>query len=221
MKAIVVIFGLVLIPAGVAAQSEPQGTIERGKEVYETFCWSCHGRYGRGDGPAAQYLATPPADFTNPAVLGGRSNQQIVTSLIQRKGRPDTAHMPMTTVIESVKEDALRDAVAYIRTLTVPGKHVSVLAGKDIYETFCSVCHGSQGDGRGPAAKNLAVKPRDFTSKDFVIEGREEEIYRTIFMGAAKASHGSPLMPEWKTTLSREQVDDVIQYLKTFKKAQP
>lgn len=221
MRAIVVILGLVLIPAGVVAQSEPQGAIERGKEVYETFCWSCHGRYGRGDGPAAQYLATPPADFTNPAVLGGRSNQQIVTSLIQRKGRPGAAHMPMTTVIESVKEDALRDAIAYIRTLTVPGKHVSVLAGKDIYETFCAVCHGSQGDGRGPAAKNLAVKPRNFTSKDFVIEGREEEIYRTIFMGAAKASHGSPLMPEWKTTLSREQVDDVIQYLKTFKKTQP
>ncbi|MFQ5960822.1 MAG: c-type cytochrome [Candidatus Methylomirabilales bacterium] len=221
MKVVAMILGLVLMPAGVVAQSAPQGAIERGKEVYETFCWSCHGRYGRGDGPAAQYLATPPADFTNPAVLGGRSNQQIVTSLIQRKGSPDTAHMPMTTVTETVKEDALRDAIAYIRTLTVPGKHVSVLAGKDIYETFCSVCHGSQGDGRGPAAKNLSVKPRDFTSKDFVIEGREEEIYRIIFMGATRASHGSPLMPEWKTTLSREQVQDIIEYLKTFKRPQP
>jgi mono/diheme cytochrome c family protein len=221
MKAIAMILGLLLMPAGAVAQSEPHGAIERGKEVYETFCWSCHGRYGRGDGPAAQYLATPPADFTNPAVLGGRSNQQIVTSLLQRKGRPETAHMPMMTVIETVKEEALRDAIAYIRTLTAPGKHVSVLAGKDIYETFCSVCHGSAGDGRGPAAKNLTVKPRDFTSKDFVIEGREEEIHRTIFMGAARASHGSPLMPEWKTTLSREQVQDIIEYVKTFQAARP
>jgi mono/diheme cytochrome c family protein len=128
----------------------------------------------------------------------------------------------MTTVTETLKEDALRDAIAYMRTLAVPGKHVSVLAGKDVYNTFCRGCHGARGDGQGPAAKNLAgVKPRDFTSKDFVIEGREEEIYRTIFMGAAKASHGSAYMPEWRTTLSRQQVQDIIEYLKTFKKPQP
>jgi mono/diheme cytochrome c family protein len=128
----------------------------------------------------------------------------------------------MATVIESLKEDALRDAITYIRTLAVPGKHVSVLAGKDIYDTFCQACHGSQGDGKGPAAKNLVgVKPRDFTSKEFVIEGREEEISRAIFMGGAKAFHGSPYMPEWRTTLSRQQVQDIIEYLKTFKSPQP
>jgi mono/diheme cytochrome c family protein len=103
--------------------------------------------------------------------------------------------------------------------MAVPGKHVSLLAGRDIYNTFCWMCHGSKGDGEGPAAKNLVgVKPRDFTSKDFIIEGREEEVYRTIFMGAAKAFHGSPYMPEWRTALSRQQIQDVMEYLKTFKK---
>jgi mono/diheme cytochrome c family protein len=65
------------------------------------------------------------------------------------------------------------------------------------------------------------VKPRDFTSKDFIIEGREEEVHRTIFEGAAKTFHGSPYMPEWKTALSHQQTLDVVEYLKTFKKSIP
>ncbi len=222
MRAGMAILGLLLMAGGVAAQPQAQAVVPQGEEVYMTFCWTCHGRYGRGDGPAAQYIATPLPDFTNPAVLGGRSNQQIVSTLTQRKGRPDTAHMPMATVIESLKEEALRDAIAYIRTLAVPGKHVSILAGKDIYNTFCQACHGSRGDGQGPAAKNLVgVTPRDFTSEEFVIEGREEEISRAIFMGGAKGFHGSPYMPEWRTTLSQQQIQDVMEYLKTFKKPNP
>lgn len=222
MRAGMAIFGLLLMAGGVAAQPKSQGSLARGEEVYRTVCWTCHGRYGRGDGPAAEYLAARPPDFTNPALLGGRSDRQIVTALKKRKSRPGGAHTPMATVIENLKEDALRDAIAYVRTLAVPGKHASLLAGKDIYNTFCQTCHGSRGDGQGPAAKNLVgVKPRDFTSKDFVIEGREEEIYEIIFRGAAKAFHGSPYMPKWSTTLSRQQVQDIIEYLKTFKTPQP
>lgn len=221
MRATVAILGLLLMAGGVAAQQEAQKAVTRGEQVYRTFCWTCHGRYGRGDGPAAEYLAARLPDFTDPAVLGDKSDQQIVAHITARKGPPDTNHTPMVIIAKVLKEEALRDAIAYIRTLSVPGKHASVLAGKDIYNTFCRACHGSQGDGQGPAAKNLAgVKPRDFTSKDFVVEGREEEVYRAIFMGAAKAFHGSPYMPEWRTALSRQQIQDVMEYLKTFKRSQ-
>ena len=214
--------GLFLIVGGAAAQPQPQKAVTRGEQVYRTFCWTCHGPYGRGDGPAAPNLAVRPPDFTNPAIFGGKSDQQIIARLTARKGPPDAKAHPMSVVVATLKEDALRDAIAYIRTLAVPGKHVSLPAGKDIYTTFCQACHGTRGDGQGPAAKNLAgVTPRDFTSKDFVIKGREEEIYKTIFQGAAKAFHGSPYMPEWSTTLSRQQVQDVVEYLKTFKSRKP
>jgi cytochrome c len=120
-----------------------------------------------------------------------------------------------------IREDSLRHVIAYIRTLAVPGKHVSVMAGKDIYQSFCWVCHGTQGDGNGPAAKNLVdAKPRDFTSKDFIIQGREQKIYRSISLGAAKAFHGSSYMLEWGTALSPQQIRDVTEYLKTFQRSQ-
>jgi copper transport protein len=38
-------------------------SIARGRELFETDCTQCHGLTGRGDGPLAETLSIPPADF--------------------------------------------------------------------------------------------------------------------------------------------------------------
>jgi mono/diheme cytochrome c family protein len=195
-----------------------KGDVKRGGDVYKSLCWTCHGNYGRGDGPAAKYLAYPPPDLTDPRVFGKKNDQEIVAGVMDVKAQTGGSHKSMV-IGEVLKREALQDAIAYMRSLSVPGKHASVSAGKDIYHTFCASCHGVKGDGQGPAAKNLTgVKPRDFTSKDFVIQGHEEQIKKTIFEGAAKTFHGSPYMPQWKTALTEPQIADIVEYLKTFKK---
>jgi mono/diheme cytochrome c family protein len=35
-----------------------------GAKLYRTYCASCHGVSGRGDGPMAEYLRVPPTDLT-------------------------------------------------------------------------------------------------------------------------------------------------------------
>lgn len=40
--------------------------VARGEEVYATYCLSCHGANLRGDGPLAENLNPPPADFDAP-----------------------------------------------------------------------------------------------------------------------------------------------------------
>jgi len=35
-----------------------------GKEMYTSYCASCHGAAGKGDGPAASALKVPPSDLT-------------------------------------------------------------------------------------------------------------------------------------------------------------
>ena len=217
-KLILVLSVLAPLMAGASApRTEPMAQAERGEKVYKSLCWTCHGLYGRGDGPASQYLARTPPDFTDAKIVRQRSDSQILSAVADEKGGVRASHRSMI-IGEVLEKEALRDAIAYIRTFSVPGKHVSIPAGRDIYNTFCWTCHGTKGDGKGPAAKNLVgAKPRDFTSRDFVIEGREEEIYRTIFAGAAKSFHGSPYMPEWKSALSWQQMLDVMEYLQTFK----
>ncbi len=216
---VLVLFGLFCVLMGASApQVRAKGDLKRGEEVYKSLCWTCHGNYGRGDGPAAKYLAFPPPDLTDPRVFGKKSDQEIIAGVMDVQAQTGGSHKSMV-IGEVLKKEALQDAITYMRSLSVPGKHASISAGKDIYNTFCASCHGVKGDGRGPAAKNLTgVKPRDFTSKDFVVQGHEEQIKKTIFEGAAKTFHGSPYMPEWKTTLTAPQIADIVEYLKTFKK---
>lgn len=42
-----------------------------GKEMYMAYCASCHGVDGKGNGPAAAALKTPPADLTQIAARNG------------------------------------------------------------------------------------------------------------------------------------------------------
>lgn len=198
-----------------AAAEGTASTKLQGQQVYDELCATCHGRYGRGDGPLAPNLKAPLLDFTNSAWLGGRTDEAIA------KGLENASHGPMT-VATVLKPEILQDTIAYIRTLSVPGKHVSVPAGRDIYAASCQGCHGANGDGKGPVAQYLEPpKPRDFTSSEFKIEGREDELVNFISLGAAKAMHGSPYMPEWATRLSPAQIRDTVEYMKTLKKAAP
>jgi mono/diheme cytochrome c family protein len=56
------------VAAPVSAQTPgaPPPTESRvgGSSVFKTYCASCHGESGRGDGPVAQFLKRKPADLT-------------------------------------------------------------------------------------------------------------------------------------------------------------
>ena len=50
----------------------------------------------------------------------------------------------------------------------VPVKVTSAASGKEMYVSYCAVCHGTDGKGNGPAASALKTPPTDLTmlSKD-------------------------------------------------------
>jgi mono/diheme cytochrome c family protein len=60
---------LAVLPAFAGDDLDVVGT---GGQLYRTYCASCHGVEGRGNGPAAAALATPPADLTALAQKFGR-----------------------------------------------------------------------------------------------------------------------------------------------------
>jgi len=55
-----------------------------GKEMFVSYCASCHGKDAKGDGPAANALKQAPADLTSLAKLnGGKYPADKVTSVLR------------------------------------------------------------------------------------------------------------------------------------------
>ena len=82
MKPMLATLMVVCLAAGiVAAQTTGQPTIKKeavkntssadGPAMFQSYCASCHGKTGRGDGPAAAALKTKPADLTTAAKRRG------------------------------------------------------------------------------------------------------------------------------------------------------
>ena len=76
---------------GPQARQPQTATVESGRELFQTYCASCHGVAGRGDGPSAGELRHRPADLTQFAKQnGGVFNQALLHRVID--GRTVKAH---------------------------------------------------------------------------------------------------------------------------------
>lgn len=84
--------------------------------------------------------------------------------------------------------------------------------GGTVYSKYCSVCHGSQGNGDGFNAYNLATKPRNFTDTSFVNRLDSNLIIETVSKGGGVVGLSS-LMPAWGHTLSEEDIIYVSNYV--------
>jgi mono/diheme cytochrome c family protein len=57
--------------AAIPAASQTAGQDGTGRTLYLRYCGACHGPRGRGDGPVAQSLGTPPTDLSQLATENG------------------------------------------------------------------------------------------------------------------------------------------------------
>ena len=103
--------------------------VASGNQTYREYCTSCHGEDGKGMGPAASTLKTPPSDLTTLAKRHGGNFPEGYVAEILRLGKPIQAHgsseMPVWGPIFGVRdkfnEVALRRRIknlcAYLATL--------------------------------------------------------------------------------------------------------
>ena len=90
-------------------------------------------------------------------------------------------------------------------------------AGKKLYDSHCSQCHGEKGDGQGVAAAFLLPRPRDFTKGKFKIRttpsGKlptDADLHHIIKVGMPYTS-----MPAWPH-LTDAEIDNLVAYVKSF-----
>jgi len=77
----------------------------------------------------------------------------------------------------------------------------SAADGKEMFTTYCAVCHGQDAKGDGPAAAALKKTPANLTTLTARNNGKfpELKVYQTIHGDVDMPSHGSRDMPMWGT----------------------
>jgi mono/diheme cytochrome c family protein len=83
-------------------------------------------------------------------------------------------------------------------------------AGAKIYQSNCATCHGAQGQGDGPLARNLVPPPSNLAGK--ATEAKNTEKWEAIIRDGKPGT----AMPPWKGSLSPQQIQDVLAYIKTL-----
>ena len=94
----------------------------------------------------------------------------------------------------------------------LPGSAATLDRGAKVYAQNCASCHGSSGQGDGPAGKALVPPPANLAWLSHSrMGGSDRYIYWTVAEG------GQPLgtaMPAFKSTLSQEDTWAVVAYVR-------
>jgi len=104
-------------------------------------------------------------------------------------------------------------AIALGLALSASGPAQAVDA-KQVFEFYCAQCHGVKGDGKGiNVGPDFATDPRNFTvAKE--MEKRTDADIKGVIMDGGHSISKSPLMPSWGATLSGEEVDALVGYIR-------
>ncbi len=85
--------------------------------------------------------------------------------------------------------------------------------GRLLYRDNCAQCHGLEGSGKGINAPHLEVAPRNHTDYEEMNARTNEELFKAISEGG-QAVNKSVLMPNWGHTLSEEDINNLIAFLR-------
>jgi mono/diheme cytochrome c family protein len=89
--------------------------------------------------------------------------------------------------------------------------------GKQLFEQYCVVCHGQNGEGDGFNAYNLNPKPHSLADSTYMKPLSSETLTEVISFGG-KGVNKSVLMPAYQNTLVKTQISNLVGYIETFTK---
>jgi mono/diheme cytochrome c family protein len=214
---------IVLLLATPVAGQPPEPSL--GRRVYAEHCAICHGVEGDGRGHAAPHFATPPRDFTSGrykirSTASGQppTDEDLTRSVV--RGLPGTGMVPQ----DHLSEAEVRAVVEFLKSLSsrfatspaalpIPPEPApaddAVARGRKVYDKAdCQECHGREGRGDGPSAKDLKVKPADLTRRPFKGGSTARDVVRAVITGF----DGTP-MPSYHLLLEDGELWDLARYV--------
>lgn len=186
-----------------------------GRGLYVSYCQLCHGIRGKGDGPLAKAMKINPADLTTTVrarsdtillrIITGRDRQTITG-----RNRHNLLSDAMPEWKDIFSESQLVSLIAFLRFLgnTKHDLMGDPKIGLQIYQQYCQVCHGLEGDGDGIMTELIGIIPIDLTNSTETNRINNENMVRRILDGKGK------FMPAWRGIISQNDVEALVSYIR-------
>ena len=219
MKKIIYVILLVLSVVNVAVAASDSVAVKppaayEGRRLYVSYCLLCHGVDGKGDGPLAKAMHIHTADLTTTIRSRG---DRILTKIITGKGKQTISGRDRHNLLSEAmpewenvfSDEQVKALIAYLRFL---GRSKHELMGDpehgmQLYQAYCKVCHGVEGDGDGIMTNLIGTMPMDHTNPNETDDLSDEEIANSIL-------NGKRFMPAWRGILSRQDVEALVSYIR-------
>jgi len=104
--------------------------------------------------------------------------------------KPDTAGQPSQSAPSKPAAEKSESPAAPV-TITAADRTEAA----NIFKTRCSVCHGMNGEGDGPAAAGLNPKPQNYTSEAWQKSVTDATIEKAIVQGGASVGRSALMAP--------------------------
>lgn len=170
--------------------------VDAGEQIYYERCTPCHDRYGHPESQLPPGVEHRPLDLSDPAFQAGGSDRDL-------RGLARHGRRSMPALVPRVTEREAADLARFIRLLS---------PGYELYDRFCSSCHGLHGEGATGAlltrpAPHFAFDERFFSthSSDEVRQG----IWHMLEDKTASMTH-------FQETLSAAEVKAILVYLRSL-----
>ncbi len=181
-----------------AVKKELAKPVIRGGIVFKNYCKLCHGERADGIARAAKLygvanLAIKPAD------------KDYYFKVIRDGGTSVGKSEFMPPWTGELSEEQINDVVAYLKIATDDERR-----GEVVFKTNCILCHGIKANGNGRAARLYNPPPANLTRSD-----KNDDYKRMIITLGGAAMGRSEFMPVWGQQLSKQEINDVVAYLRT------
>ena len=83
------------------------------------------------------------------------------------------------------------------------------------YKNHCSACHGESGNGKGQAADELPVPPRDHTNTEYMKTRTDKQLLNVVLNGG-EAEGFDTAMPPHNTVMTLKEARNLVKYLRVL-----